>query len=155
MAKRLKINLTGIGSSACARRALANGQDWLDGGKSPTDPAGGDGPKSKGEWPLPRLKCREACSMLKPNQKWRLSPNKGGSAMGDDERLKSEDAPLKQEDFPVHTREKKIVKNDGKTICGSDEVELGRLAFGRTEAAYLIYLNLVLIACQNDGLSGC
>jgi hypothetical protein len=33
-----------------------------------------------------------------------------GSAMPDDEKLKPED-------FPVHTEQKKIVKNDGKTIA--------------------------------------
>jgi hypothetical protein len=38
-----------------------------------------------------------------------------GSAMADDEKLKPED-------FPVHTEQKKIVKNDGKTIAeGSDK----------------------------------
>lgn len=28
----------------------------------------------------------------------------------------ADDEPLKPEDFPVHTQQKKIVKNDGKTI---------------------------------------
>jgi hypothetical protein len=36
--------------------------------------------------------------------------------MADDEPLKPDD-PLKPEDFPVHTDQKKIVKNDGKTIA--------------------------------------
>jgi hypothetical protein len=53
---------------------------------------------------------------LKLNQKWRFIPNEGGSAMADDKPL-PEDNPLKPEDFPVHTKQKKIVKNDGKTIA--------------------------------------
>jgi hypothetical protein len=43
--------------------------------------------------------------------------NKGGSAMADDQPLKPEDEPLQPEDFPVHTKQKKIVKKDGKTIA--------------------------------------
>jgi hypothetical protein len=37
--------------------------------------------------------------------------------MADYDPLKSEDAPLKPEDFPVHAQQKKILKNDGKTIA--------------------------------------
>jgi hypothetical protein len=29
----------------------------------------------------------------------------------------ADDEPLKPEDFPVHTNQKKIVRNDGKTIA--------------------------------------
>jgi hypothetical protein len=29
----------------------------------------------------------------------------------------ADDEPLKPEDFPVHTNQKRIVKNDGKTIA--------------------------------------
>jgi hypothetical protein len=29
----------------------------------------------------------------------------------------ADDAPLKPADFPVHTDQKKIIKNDGKTIA--------------------------------------
>ena len=29
----------------------------------------------------------------------------------------ADDQPLKPEDFPVHTNQKQIVKNDGKTIA--------------------------------------
>ena len=29
----------------------------------------------------------------------------------------ADDEPLKPEDFPVHTKQKQIVKNDGKTIA--------------------------------------
>jgi hypothetical protein len=29
----------------------------------------------------------------------------------------ADDEPLKPEDFPVHTNQKQIVKNDGKTIA--------------------------------------
>jgi hypothetical protein len=31
----------------------------------------------------------------------------------------ADDEPLKPEDFPVHTNQKQIVKNDGKTIAGA------------------------------------
>ena len=31
------------------------------------------------------------------------------------------DEKLKPEDFPVHTKEKKIVKNDGKTIADASD----------------------------------
>lgn len=37
--------------------------------------------------------------------------------MANDQPQKPEDDPLKSEDFPVHTQQKKIVKNDGKTIA--------------------------------------
>jgi hypothetical protein len=48
---------------------------------------------------------------LKPNPKWRFIPAKQGRcAMADDE-------PLKPDDFPVHTNQKQIVKDDGKTIA--------------------------------------
>ena len=29
----------------------------------------------------------------------------------------ADDEPLKSKDFPVHTNEKKVVRNDGKTIA--------------------------------------
>ena len=29
----------------------------------------------------------------------------------------ADDEPLKPEDFPIHTNQKRIVKNDGKTIA--------------------------------------
>jgi hypothetical protein len=41
----------------------------------------------------------------------------GGSAMADDHPVKPEDEPLKPEVFPVHAQQKKIVKNDVKTIA--------------------------------------
>ena len=34
-----------------------------------------------------------------------------------DDALKPEGDALKPEDFPVHTEQKKIIKNDGKTIA--------------------------------------
>ena len=37
--------------------------------------------------------------------------------MADDKSPKSENDPLKSEDFPVHAEQKKIVRNDGKTIA--------------------------------------
>ena len=43
-----------------------------------------------------------------------LGIQKGGTRMADDEKLKPED-------FPVHTEEKKIVKNDGKTIADASD----------------------------------
>jgi hypothetical protein len=42
---------------------------------------------------------------------------KGGARMADDEKLKPED-------FPVHTEEKKIVKNDGKTIADASDKQI-------------------------------
>jgi hypothetical protein len=42
---------------------------------------------------------------------------KGGERMADDEKLKPED-------FPVHTEEKKIVKNDGKTIADASDKQI-------------------------------
>jgi hypothetical protein len=42
---------------------------------------------------------------------------KGRSAMADDEKLKPED-------FPVHTEQKKIVKNDGKTIAEANDKKI-------------------------------
>jgi hypothetical protein len=33
----------------------------------------------------------------------------------------ADDEKLKPEDFPVHTEEKKIVKNDGKTIADASD----------------------------------
>ena len=41
----------------------------------------------------------------------------GRSAMADDEKLKPED-------FPVHTEQKKIVKNDGKTIAEANDKKI-------------------------------
>jgi hypothetical protein len=41
----------------------------------------------------------------------------GRSAMADDEKLKPED-------FPVHTAQKKIVKNDGKTIAEANDKKI-------------------------------
>lgn len=37
--------------------------------------------------------------------------------MADHQPQNPEDEPLKPDDFPVHTQQKKIVKNDGKTIA--------------------------------------
>jgi len=34
------------------------------------------------------------------------------------------DEKLKPEDFPVHTEEKKIVKNDGKTIADASDKKI-------------------------------
>ena len=36
------------------------------------------------------------------------------------------DEKLKPEDFPVHTEEKKIVKNDGKTIAEARDKTVAR-----------------------------
>ena len=36
----------------------------------------------------------------------------------------ADDEKLKPEDFPVHTEEKKIVKNDGKTIADASDKEV-------------------------------
>jgi hypothetical protein len=43
--------------------------------------------------------------------------SKGEVAMADDEKLKPED-------FPVHTEQKKIVKNDGKTIAEANDKKI-------------------------------
>jgi len=43
-----------------------------------------------------------------------LGIQNGGTRMADDKKLKPED-------FPVHTEEKKIVKNDGKTIADASD----------------------------------
>jgi hypothetical protein len=43
-----------------------------------------------------------------------LGIQKGGTRMAHDEKLKPED-------FPVHTEQKKIVKNDGKTIADASD----------------------------------
>jgi hypothetical protein len=36
----------------------------------------------------------------------------------------TDDEKLKPEDFPVHTEQKKIVKNDGKTIAETSDKEI-------------------------------
>ena len=46
-------------------------------------------------------------------------------------------------------------KPHGDGSCGSDEIAFRRLADRRTEAAHLIYLNIFVIACQNDSPSWC
>ena len=46
-----------------------------------------------------------------------LGIQRGGTRMAHDEKLKPED-------FPVHTEQKKIVKNDGKTIADASDKKI-------------------------------